>query len=257
MGGTMRIRDLLSISAAVISLGTVGVMMNTELSDTDGDGRADGIAPTEAQATSSAGQQDPLIGIDYIASSREENLALFGMDEDMLSATMKAIKKLDGRTKKSTLRALLDSPTGDRAFLQSALCGATNDQRPRYGALQLLVEAKDGDRFVMDLKSLQGSLAAQDWTGASPWSEVYRKIELVGERREANATLMGVAAILLEEEESVLDLLEPWGTQGSADWSWKTVEEDHPGIGESLIRYFALFHVVAELAHADGGICQD
>jgi hypothetical protein len=253
----MRIRELLSICAAVISLGAVLVMMNKELSDTDGDGRADGIAPTEAQATSSAGQQDPLIGIDYVSASREENLALFGMDEDMVSATMKAIKRLDGRTNRSALKATLESPTGDRAFLQSALCGATNDQRPRYGALQLLVEAKDGDRFVMDLNSLKGAFKVQDWAGASPWSEVYRKVELVGERREDDATLMGIAAIILEEEESVLDLLEPWGTQGSKDWSWETVEEDHPGIGREMIRYFALFHVVAELAHADGGICQD
>jgi hypothetical protein len=253
----MKIREVLSICAAVISLGTVMVMMNKELNDSDGDGRADGIAPTEAQATNSAGQQDPLLGIDYIQANREENFVAFGLGEDMVRATMKVIKRLDTRTNRSTLKAILESSAGDRAFLQAALCGATNDQRPRYGALQLLVEAKDGDRFVMDLSSLQGSLRAQDWAGASPWSEVYRKVELVGDRREENATMMGIAAIILAEEESVLDVIEPWGSQGSSEWTWKMVKEDHPGIALELNKYFALFHLVAELAHQDGGICQD
>jgi len=256
----MKIRDLISISGAVLSLGTVFYLMSQELSDQDDDGRADGIAPTELQATSSATRQDPLQGIEYSQASRRDNFESFGMDESMVEATLKAIGRLDDKANQARLKGILSSEQGDRAFVQSALCSPTNDLRPRYGALQLLVETRGGrDRFVRQIDEIDSHLEAQEWAAASAWSEVYRSVELVGERREADATIMGIAAVLEGMEDSVLEEREPWGAQGTRDWSWEELVEapEFAGVEEQVVRYFALFHLVAEVAHGDDGICQD
>lgn len=253
----VRIRETLSVAAAVLSMGTVFFLMYKELSDEDGDGRFDKIAPTEAQATSTAGQQDPLLGIDYVSTNRQDNLTAFGLDEEMVSITMRRIKKLDTRPNRKRLKGLLEATSADQAFLQMALCGATNDQRPRYGAMQLLVKSKGGELFVMGIDDLGTSnLSSQDWSSTSAWSEVYRDVELIGERRQEDATLMGIAAILLGREDAVIDEIYPWGSQGSDEWSWEEVAKS-PGIERELTKYFALFHLVAEVAFEDGGICQD
>jgi len=257
----VRIREVLSICAAVVSLGTVFFLMEREMRDEDLNGLPDGIPPTEAQSKGSAGQQDPLLGIEFTKEQRESNFASFGMNASMVKRTMDEINGLDKSANREKLSEMLAANQGDRSQLQAALCGTTNDQRPRYGALQYLVEDIRGERRVMELRSMPGVLRRQDWAQSSPWTEVYRQIELVGDRREEDATIMAVAAILLGQEDLVLDYLEPWGLQGTDEWSWEMVNTK-----SSLKRYkaetrvsdyFALFHLVAELAHEDGGICQD
>ena len=253
----MRIREVLSITAAVVGLVVLFYLMYHELADTDGDGLSDQIAPTEVQVTNSAGRQDPLLGIDYTALSRQDNFALFGLDENMVEDAMRYIRQHDTVSKRQTVRRILESESTDRTYVQAVLCGTTNDQRPRYGALQFLVRSEQGMRFTMDIRDIPSNLAPQEWASTSAWADVYREIELVGSLREPDATLMGIAAIMEGEEERVLEVIEPWGRQGGSDWSWEQVSDTNPGVAEQVIKYFALFHFVAEMAHGDDGICED
>ena len=168
MGWPLNIRDILSICAAVLSMGTVFFLMDREMQDEDGDGRPDGIPPLEVQAKTIGGSQDPLLGIDFTVESREKNFVAFGMDPSMTARTVKRIKRLSTKDNKEKLRKILSAKGNDQARLQESICGTTNDQRPRYGALQYLVETKsNGDRMVKEIRSMQGVLRPEDWATTS------------------------------------------------------------------------------------------
>ena len=257
MGWPLNIRDILSICAAVLSMGTVFFLMDREMQDEDGDGRPDGIPPLEVQAKTIGGSQDPLLGIDFTVESREKNFVAFGMDPSMTARTVKRIKRLSTKDNKEKLRKILSAKGNDQARLQESICGTTNDQRPRYGALQYLVETKsNGDRMVKEIRSMQGVLRPEDWATTSRWWEVYQKVELIGELREDDATIMGLAAILFQQEDKVIESIEPWGMPGSGEWDWEAVNDEY-GAREAVSDYVALFHLVAELAHEKDGICSE
>ena len=231
--------------------------MDREMQDEDGDGRPDRIPPLEVKATTIGGAQDPLLGIDFTVESREKNFVALEWTHPWPRERSNASRGLIPRTtKKSCGRFWLPKGT-TQARVQEAICGTTNDQRPRYGALQYLVETKpNGDRMVKEIRLMQGVLRPEDWAATSRWWEVYQKVELIGELREDDATIMGLAAILFRQEDKVLESIEPWGMPGSGEWDWEDVNDEF-GARESVSDYVALFHLVAELAHEKDGICSE
>jgi hypothetical protein len=92
-------------------------------------------------------------------------------------------------------------------------------------------------------------------TCALPICDVYAKVEL-SDKRQEDATLMALAAILEGREEDILEGYSPWG-RGilPGAWSWEKVVKNHPGIDERVVEYIAVMHLFVEKANVDGGIC--
>ncbi len=138
--------------------------------------------------------------------------------------------------------------------MADALCGSTRQRRPRYGALEFLVEQEGEKRQTISLLEIS-SLRRQEWTKTAPIQRVYETADLA-KPAEPNSTVMAMAAIFTRNEETLIEGNSPWGATTLSRWSWDKVKEDHPGIEERLVEYFALMHLTVEQARGDGGICE-
>jgi hypothetical protein len=234
------LRPWLTIGLTLILLGVGGYLLKVEE-----------IAPPEQRARHLQVKQDPLGNVAYTKALREANLKAFGLDDDMVKAAMARIRDLEDRHQPRLQRFLEDAP--EPTELAEAICGQTNQVRPRYGALRVLVSEDKGRRQVVDVDRVSG-LSIQDWSKISPIAAVYDEVELASERKP-DATMMAIAAILVAKEEDLLNKNAPWGSSLAANWSWKSVQKQHPGIRERVVDYFALLHLTVELATADEGIC--
>jgi hypothetical protein len=197
---------------------------------------------------------DPLIALRYTKGRREQNLAAFGLDERTSRRAQEQMRDLDDKWGEKLDRLMLR--VGDPNAIADALCGQTNQLRPRYGALRFFVTEKGDQRHPIRLGKISG-LEFQDWARTAPISEVYTTIELIDNPKE-DATLMGVAAIIEKHEEDVFQNHPPWGTglfPGS--WSWSRVLDGNPGVGSRVTGYFALMHLALERAREDEGICEE
>jgi len=196
-------------------------------------------------------EQDPLLTIRYISSARQDNMRKFGLDDDLAQRTIRRINALQSEHERRLVKLLKNA--GDPQAVADALCGEIS-VRPRYGALSFLVKESGGERHVVDLARLQ-TFVAYPWVEVSPISGVYSKVELAGEERQEDATMMAIAAILLGEEFSVIDSKPPWGSGLLSRWSWSDVQERFPRAKGLVVDYFATTHLVVELAQQEGGIC--
>jgi hypothetical protein len=214
------------------------------------------IAPTKVRAQQIVRREDPLLDMAYVSSEREKNFARFGMPADMAKATAKRAKTIDQGQEGARLRQLLGD-AAEPVQLADALCGTSNQSRPRYAALRFFVAEKGGGRMAIQL-SRTGQIRMQAWADASPIDQIYSSLELT-DGREDNATLMGVAAVMADAEEEALEREPPWGSSRGImkRWSWEGVQKRSPGIKGKLIAYFALMHVAVEYANQDGGLCND
>ena len=197
-------------------------------------------------------EQDPLLTLRYIASARQENLRKFGLDDDLIERVVRRIETMQAEHGRRLTRLLKNA--GDPQAVADALCGEISSIRPRYSAMPFLVEESGGERRVLDLAKLQ-TIVAQPWAESASIAGVYGEVELAGEDRREDATLMGVAAILLAEEGSVFEGQPPWGSGLLATWSWEEVQERFPRAKGLVVDYFASTHLVVELAQQEGGIC--
>lgn len=236
----MTLRPWLTLGVLLILMGVSGFLLSQEA-----------IAPPEQRARHLQVKQDPLGNVAYTKALREQNLKAFGLDDEMVAAVQARIRDLEDRHQPRLAKFLEDAP--EPTELAEAICGQTNQVRPRYGALRVLVSEDKGRRQVVDIDRVSG-LSIQDWSKISPISAVYDHVELSTERKP-DATLMAVAAILVAKEEDLLNSNAPWGSSLAANWSWKSVQKQYPGIRERCVDYFALLHFTVELATADDGIC--
>ena len=85
-------------------------------------------------------------------------------------------------------------------------------------------------------------------------SGVYNTLELTG--RRPDATLMGVSAVLLGRERDVLEGNSPWSMSLFGAWGFASLKQSQPSIERIATEYFALMHLLTELANAQDGICQ-
>jgi len=197
---------------------------------------------------------DPHIGIRYTKGRREQNMQALGLDERMTRQALEQMRDLEDKWGEKIERLMLR--VSDPNALAHALCGQTNQLRPRYGALRFFVGEKGDQRHPIRLGKIS-QLEVQDWSRTAPISEVYAHLELV-DNPKPNATLMAIAAIIEKREEDVFQDHPPWGKgMFPGSWSWSRVVDEYPGVSARVAGYFALMHLALERAHQDEGICED
>ena len=234
----MALRTWLVLGALVVSISaSVYIILNEE------------ITKSESELREDQRKTDPHHDMKYTAANRAANFVAFGMDEAMAQRTTDKIDKLDTERLYAFLRNAAES-----SVMADALCGSTRQRRPRYGALEFLVEEEGSKRQTISLLEVS-SLKRQEWTKRAPIQRVYETADLA-RPPEPDATLMAMAAVFTRNEETLLKGNSPWGSTTLSRWSWDKVKEDNPGIEDRLVEYFALMHLTVELARGDGGICE-
>lgn len=244
-------RPILALIAALAAI-FVSVRLAYTIEFVGGQNGAMNLPPDEQRAETRSVVQDKLIDIVYSKENREANLVAFGLTEGLVKRTRDAITNYE-RNHLDRIDAMIDdAPDTDQ--LHHAFCGRTNNRRPRYEALRFLVDEDSGRRDAIDIDRAD-ALNYFEWADRARISGVYKAVELVKDgNRKDDATLMGIAAILLQEEDRAIEGDAPWG-RGSHKWSWDEVVRMHPVAEQRVVRYFSLFHVFAERLHAEGGLC--
>lgn len=197
---------------------------------------------------------DPLLDIQYAKAMRKSNLNKFGLPESELNQCLERLSDLDdaNESNQSMLAMFLDQ-AGDQHRLDQAFCGS-GQVRPRYAALAYLVKEEGGKRKALNIRRVSG-IEYEGWAQTARIAEVYGELELASERKE-DATIMGIAAILLGREQDVIDHSAHWGEGLRGRWSWDKVKKEHPGIDQRVIEYLALMHLTLEVATSEGGFCE-
>jgi hypothetical protein len=198
-------------------------------------------------------RSDPLLDLRYSKANRKSNLERFGLTEDEVAAALRRLNDMDdpdGRAR-SKLAMFMDQ-AGDQTRLDQAFCGS-GQVRPRYAVMAYLIKEEGGKRKALSLGRVSG-LEREGWSQTARIAEVYGELELAAERKP-DATVMGLAAILLGREQDVIDQSSHWGEGLRGRWSWKKVKAEHPGVGERLTEYLALMHLSMEVATSEGGFC--
>lgn len=244
-------RPIMSAIAAVGMMILAGVLSYNELS-VDEDGQ-NGIPPDIERVEDLVLVTDALLDIQYTAQDREKNLAAFGLPEPMIRDAVRKMNDYERNSHGRIVDLFESAPDVDTLIL--AFCSKRSTRRPRYEALHFLVDDKSGDRRAVDLQRTS-MLNVQEWSELAAITRVYETLELNrAEQRRDDATLMGLAAILLGQEELALEGDRPWG-RGARVWSWEEVHKKWPTIDRRIVEYVALMHVFAEVAWEEGGLCQ-
>ncbi len=186
--------------------------------------------------------------ISYPPTARRKNFKEMGMDDDLANVVANRIDKhqrLQARFVK--LLAKQQAKIGD------AFCSTTGLPQP-YSALRFLVEEENDERRVVHTERLL-HFEEQPWFRLAPVQAVYDHVELHGNRR-ADATLMGIAGILLGREKDVLDDIAPWKGGVFEAWGYQRLQREHPRVQKLVIDYFSLMHYLTELANSPRGICR-
>jgi hypothetical protein len=195
---------------------------------------------------------DPLINTSWRPDQRLSNFRAFGLPDELATRTAERAEAIHNDNERLT--ALLAQ---DEALLSTYLCPRSGVPE-RYMALHFLVTTRDlgGGVLERDVISFNRvlELPLQDWASTSPVPEVYEQVELTASRR-GDATVMGIGAILTTREEDVFARNRPFG--GVGRWSFNNLMSNEPDLEEKLIEYFALMHVLVELAtKPEVGICR-
>lgn len=209
------------------------------------------ITKSEEQTTDPLKRIDALRDIVYAKSDRAKNFELFGLDEAGVKAAVKQASNIEDDYGSKIKQLLADA--GEPIALADALCGSTDQVRPRYGALAFLVEGKGTRRGPVDMRQAS-ILERQDWSLASPIQAVFEKAEL-SDGRQKDATVMALSAIFEGQEEKVIQRERPWGRPATNQWSYEKVKSEFLGVESRVIAYLALMHVTVEIAQSSDGIC--
>lgn len=195
-------------------------------------------------------RRDPLLNLSFTPQARARNFEDFGLPEDLRRATMQESARLSDRYR-DQLRELLEESAEHAVGI---LC--PNDVLPqRYAALELLAVDQNGTLQIVDA-SRAFRLERQPWYLDVPVPEIYETLELAGTERRPDATAMGVAAILLGRQEDVFTQATPWGSNLlGGGWGMARLEKMYPEVIGPLVEYFALMHVLTEIANEPGGLC--
>ena len=234
-------RAMMALASVVMTIGVTGYLISKER-----------VVPPEVEGVHDVLKVDPLLTTSYTKGSRKRNMAAFGLSVPLAARAVDRMKRIEDRHLRK-IQLLLDGAADPNA-IAGALCGQTTQVRPRYGALRFLVKEKQGRRDPIRISRSTG-LEVQVWAQVAPINDVYREAELI-DKREEDATVMAIAAILLGKEESLIEGYKPWGHSilpGS--WSWSAVASANAGVDERVVEYLALMHLFVEQATADGGIC--
>lgn len=185
--------------------------------------------------------------LQYLPTTRRTNFKEMGMSDELADATAKYVDRY-GR-KQAAFSALLGEQA---ALVGNAFCPGTSLPQP-YAALQFLVLETNEVRDPVDPEQLR-EFEEQPWFATSPVQAVYNHFEMT-EGRYADATLLGVSAILVGKEDDALSGYTPFATGIMGARGWAPLKKAHPRIEMVVIEYFSLMHYLTELANTRDGIC--
>ena len=212
---------------------------------------AEDVEPPEQEKGPSVAQKDQLATLPYTAGARLSNFKKYGMPDQMADEANKRATNLVKDRGELYSKLLVDnSQVATRVFCPGA------PLPPRYGAVQVLIVDEDGVRRVIEPQDLR-TLEIGEWYALSPAKDVYEELELSKERKD-EATMMGVAAILLGKEDAAIEREAPWGSGFTTSWSASRMLDQNADkkIRGKLIDYFALMHALTEIANGERGVCQ-
>ncbi len=208
------------------------------------------IVPTAELGEEVERIDEPLKHVSYVAGMRRANFEEFGMDSKLADTTANLIANY-GRAHGKRLEAMLEEqgPAVSRAF-----CSIGGDQVPQpYAAMQFIVQEENGRRDVIPVGDLL-EFEPQPWFEKTPVRSVYQKMEVRRDRR-ADATVMGVGALLASREADAIGQRSPFQV-GLMVGGFDAVTRDTPRVRQVAIEYFALMHYLTEVANKEGGICK-
>lgn len=215
---------------------------------------SENMLPPDKTTNASVVATDRLVANMYwVADDRRQNFELMGMPPDLADRAVAVAKKMK-KERGEAFRSVLNN---QEDLLAAALC-KTASPPTRYSAMSVLVIPDGNARRVLEPMEIS-ELEGQDWYASGHVRDVYQKLEIADEASyHPDATYMGIAAILLAEEDKVIAQEYPWGTGTlSSRWSLTGMMDTYNGkkIDDRMVKYFATMHVFAELANEDGGIC--
>ncbi|MCB9675041.1 MAG: hypothetical protein H6737_07985 [Alphaproteobacteria bacterium] len=196
-------------------------------------------------------EDEPLRHMTYAPNTRMQNFTEMGMDDELAQRAANLAAGLQSNRQRY-LKMLEDQAidVGD------AFCPSSSKLPQPYAAMRYLVVQEGGRRDVIDGHNSLFAFEEQAWFekegGAAP---VYNTLERRAGRRQ-DATVMGVAAVLLGREQEAVTERGPWSTGFLGGGSFTTLESESAGIRQMTAEYFALMHYLTELANEQDGICR-
>ena len=185
--------------------------------------------------------------LQYLPTSRRNNFKEMGFDDELADACASMIDRYKGKKQKFTTML-----TDHAAEVGDAFCPSDRVPQP-YAALRYLVIEENERRDVIDPERLI-VFEEQPWYPIAPVDAVYNQLERT-DGRKADATLMGVSALLLGRESDALDGNAPWSTGLMGTWGFTKLKRENPSIQVMVLQYFSLMHYLTELANTKEGIC--
>lgn len=209
------------------------------------------IEPPKGAADAKNEVSDKLLDMTFIASDRYENFVDMGLSEDLAKAAAEKARRLSSETRLNGFRQMLQDARDEVVPYACANTGL----HPRYAMAAFLVVAENDELQVIEPTSVAFSVG--EWYAESRIVDVYNTLEL-NPKRQADATLMGMSAVLLKQEEKVMYSDPPFNHNSlmGSGWGWERVEKAYPSAKKKVIEYFSMMHVVGELANARGGVCE-
>ncbi len=191
--------------------------------------------------------EEKLRHLQYLPTSRRNNFKEMGMGDEQADAAANMVDRyLKQKDKFKAMLADQGAEVGD------AFCSSDRVPQP-YAVLRYLVIEENERRDVFDPARLI-TFEEQPWYGLAPVDAVYNELERT-DGRKADATLMGVSALLLGRESDALDGNAPWSTGLMGSWGFKKLKRENPTIEVMVLEYFSLMHYLTELANTKDGIC--
>lgn len=190
---------------------------------------------------------EPLRHLSYKASTRRNDFKEMGMDDDLAHAVATRIDRYVGM--KAKFQQMLADQAAD---VGDVFCPTPGLPQP-YAASRYLILEENDRRDVADAGRLI-RFDEQPWYAKSPVQQIYNVLEHT-ENRRAEATVMGVSALLLGREADVLDGTGAWSRGVLGTFGFRRLERQSPSIRVMVIDYFSLVHYLTELANTPDGIC--
>jgi hypothetical protein len=182
------------------------------------------------------------------------NFQKMGLTLQQADKASSKAENIFGNDKKK--RKLLGLLRDYEEIVAPAVCPSAQRVAQPYGVLQLIVEEDLGTRNVLEVNRIT-EFRKQSWYDGASVEQVYEVIEL-GKNRQADATVMGVAALLLSKEEDALKGAAPWSNGFMGRWGYdRLLSNPKTKRVEGMTSdYFALMYVLVTLANDEReGIC--
>jgi len=195
---------------------------------------------------------DELRSLTYTAGNRRDNFTKLGLT----SKQAQEASKRSGRLMKSRRDRLEKALTEGQTEMSGVFCPGSEDRLPeRYEALGYLVKQDGERRNVLPLQAKAIFLERQEWFDVSAVGDLYDALD-AKKTRKNDATVMVLAAVLLNKEREAVEEQAPWSpTLGVGQWGWRPLQKQYPKATDMVIDYLALMHVLTELSRGSGGIC--